>query len=292
MDASLIVRFGLEENKELAPFATYKIGGRARWFYEAKDKAELIELLNALYEIHMPFAILGGGSNSIFASDIYEGVVIKNNLSKLFVQENRITAQSGVMIGAFNTLCREHGLSGLEMLTGVPGTIGGVVWNNAGAFGMETSQIVTGGEVWHAGKTMKVDHDFFRFSYRHSIFKETREYVLLEAYFEMKQVDKETITQRMKEILHARLAKEPKGPSCGSFFRNPEGHFVGKLLEDVGAKGMRVGGIEVAQEHANWFINRGGGTVQDLIELKDMLKSRVKERFGIDLQEEIDIIRA
>jgi UDP-N-acetylmuramate dehydrogenase len=287
----LAQKFSLQENVDLSQLSSFRLGGRASYFFEATEQAQLIELLNALYESSIPYIILGGGSNCLFADDTYEGVVIKNKMNKICVQDNMLTAESGATIGEFNSVCKKAGLSGLEMLTRVPGTVGGVVWNNAGAFGKEASQMVIGGTVWSKGAVRKVDKDFFRFSYRHSILKDSRDYVLLEAVFELEPIGTEAMEKRMKEVLESRQAREPKGLTCGSFFRNPPDDFAGRLLEEVGAKGMKVGDIEVSQEHANWFLNKGHGTIRDLVALKEQLKQKVKDQFGIELHEEIDIIR-
>ncbi len=286
----LVKKFTLQENIDLSQYSTMRIGGRARYFYTAKDQTELIDFLNELHKENIKFIILGGGANCLFADEVFDGVVIRNRMNKLIVQENHINAESGVTIGVFNEECKKRGLSGLEMLMRVPGTIGGAVWNNAGAYGMEISRIVTGGKVWSRGEVQKVDQDFFEFTYRSSILKKTRDHVLLEADFEMKNIGKEEIAKKMEEIIQMRLEKEPQGLTCGSFFRNPPNNSAGRLLEEVGAKDLKIGDLEVAQKHANWLLNKGKATASDLIQLRDLMKSKVKERFGVELQEELDII--
>jgi UDP-N-acetylmuramate dehydrogenase len=286
----IIQKFNLQENHDLSQYSTMRIGGKAQYFYEASDQGKLVSLLNELYSRKIPFHIFGAGANCLFADKLYKGVAIRNRTNKIFVQDSKIKAESGVTIGQFNTLCKEHGLSGLEMLMRVPGTIGGAIWNNAGAYDMEISSIVVGGKVWDKGKVKAVDKAFFEFGYRTSIFKKSQDLVLLEAEFELKSVGKEEIEKRMEEICKMRLEKEPKGLTCGSFFRNPKNDFAGRLLEEIGAKNLKVGDLEVAEKHANWLLNKGNAKPEDLIKLRDILKSKVKERFGVELQEELDII--
>ena len=286
----LLEKFGIQEDIDLSQYSTMRIGGKAKYFYIAKDQAELIDLLNELHQNKIKFIILGSGANCLFADKVFDGVVIHNRMNKLIVQENRITAESGVTIGAFNEECQKRGLSGLEMLMRVPGTVGGVVWNNAGAYDMEVADIVTGGKVWSEGEVRDVSKDFFEFTYRSSIFKKTRNYGLLSATFEMKDIGKVEIEKRMEEIFQMRLEKEPRGLTCGSFFRNPPNDFAGRLLEEAGAKELKVGDLQVAQKHANWILNTGKASPSDLLQLRDQLKEKVKERFGVELQEELDII--
>ncbi len=268
------------------------VGGKAAYFYEATEQKELISLLNELYKTKTPFAILGSGANSIFADKVFEGVVIRNKLNKIVVQDARLTVESGATIGALNSECQKRGLGGLEMLSKVPGTIGGAVWNNAGAFGMEMCNIVTGGKVWEKGAIKNVTKSFFGFTYRNSILKQNRGIVLLEVYLEMKEIGVDEFNERIQKMTEARQKKDPKGLTCGSFFRNPSGGLAGRLLEEAGAKGLRVGNLEVAKEHANWIMNTGKSSVQDLLKLRDIMKKKVKDRFGVELIEEVDIIRS
>lgn len=286
----IIQKFGLKEHEDLSKYSTMRLGGKAKYFYEAKTQEKLIQLLNDLHEKGIRFVIFGAGANCLFADELFDGVVIRNRMNKIVAQDNHITAESGVTLGQFNSLCKKRGLSGLEMLTHVPGTIGGAVWNNAGAYQMQIADIVTGGTVWSRGGVKKVDKDFFDFSYRSSILKKTRDYVLLEVDFELREVGVGEMEKKMEEIFQARLAKEPRGLTCGSFFRNPHGDFAGRLLEEVGAKGLKVGGMQVAEKHANWLLNTGGASVSDLLEIRDVMKGRVKEHFNVELQEELDII--
>lgn len=290
MKQTLIRQFGIKELVDLSQFSSARIGGKARYFYEATERLKLTKLLSVLEKSATKYIILGGGSNCIFVDDVYEGLVIRNKMTEISVDGNNIRAESGVTIKAFNQLCKKHGLSGLEMLIGVPGTVGGVVWNNAGAFNMETKDIVTGGKVWYKGQVQEVDKNFFRFGYRHSIFKETRDCILLEAYFMMNPIGVEALEAGMKEILRTRIAREPKGLTCGSFFKNPQNDHAGRLLEAVGAKGWGVGDIKMSKEHANWFINSGTATTKDLVRLRNELKKKVYDKFGVELEQEVEFI--
>jgi UDP-N-acetylmuramate dehydrogenase len=286
----------LEFNKPLAPYTSFKTGGPATYFFAAQTVEEVAKALQAAKELGLPYFILGGGSNLLVSDKGYDGLVIKIDIRGIkLVGETEIECGAGEDLMALVNFAAENSLTGLEFASGIWGTVGGAVYGNAGAYGGEIGSVLTSAIlVDKDGNIKTVDRSYCRFSYRHSYLKTTGD-VIVTARFGLKKGDIRKINQRVEEILALRQPKHPyDGMSAGCFFKNipdPEAEHgkipAGRLLEQVGAKQLAVGGARVFEKHANIIVNTGTATSQDIRRLADILKQRVLERFGVELQEEV-----
>lgn len=300
----------MQENVSLAPYSTFGIGGAARYFIEIQKPDGVLAAVAWANERGLPYRVFAGGSNVIFPDEGVAGVLIcLRGGSISFDGPGRIVADAGVALADVIAAALSRGLAGLETLSGIPGTIGGAVVGNAGAYGRSISEAVRQVEVFDLERqgAAVLAREACRFTYRHSVFKE-RPYLVLRAELELLPGDSDALVRRSAEIIALREKKYKPGLKCpGSFFKNVlvrdvgaetlskidtskviEGKIpAGYLLESVGAKGMREGGIFIADFHGNLFINDGTGTAVDVRRFAATLKARVRERFGIELEEEI-----
>lgn len=295
---AMIAAFGpkLEFDKGLAQFASFKTGGPARYFFSAENVDDVVQAVKATKKLSLPYFILGGGSNLLVSDQGYEGLVIKVGVRGLeLVSEADIACGAGEELMALVNFAAENLLTGLEFASGIWGTVGGAIYGNAGAYGAEIGSLLT--EIVlvdKEGNVKTVDSDYCRFSYRDSYLKTTGE-VVVKAHFRLKKGNLRQIRQKQSEILALRKDKHPvDGLSVGCFFKNipdpNEKHgriAAGRLLEQVGAKQLAVGGARVFEKHANIIVNTGTATSQDIRKLADILKKKVYEQFGIRLQEEV-----
>ena len=275
---------------------TFRTGGRARYFLKVSTETDLTSAVVGAGKLGIPYFLLGGGSNVLVSDSGYDGLVIK-----LAVMGMKKEATGTLECGAGEELidlvdfATGQSLSGLEFAAGICGSVGGAICGNAGAFGGEIGSVVSEVVLSDAkGQISRVPSSYCQFSYRHSRFKETGE-IVLRARFELQKASRDAIEQKVAEILAERREKHPiDQPSAGCIFRNipdaSEKHGkipAGRLLEQVGAKGMTVGGARVFEKHANIIVNTGGATSKDISDLADILKARVSTEFGIELEEEI-----
>jgi len=283
---------GVRHNVPLAPYTTFGIGGKADLFYTAKKPEELIYAVRTAQKLKYPYVVLGGGSNVLVSDAGFRGVVIKNECRRIWVNHDSITCQSGASLDEVVNLACEHALSGLEFSAGIPGTVGGAVRGNAGAYGRAVGDVLCGAVILtRKGEIKEVGNDYFQFGYRESILKKTED-ILLSATFKLKKQNKKKIEKKIEEYLRKREENLPlKEKSAGCFFKNvilnDEKIPAGFLLEQIGAKGMQKGGAKVFTGHANILINGGDATAEDVVKLAGELKRRVKRKFGIHLEEEI-----
>lgn len=278
------------ENKILAPYCTYQIGGSADYFFEANNKNELIDAVLWAKKNNIRYFILGGGSNLLFDDSGFRGLVIRPVLNNLRVEGEKIIAESGVKIFALTKAALDHGLSGLESWNGLPGTVGGAVFGNAGCFGTETKDILESAEIFDDSfdASKKVDADFFEYVYRSSKVKKTPGTVILEATFKLKKVDPNEVKKKMEEVFKLRVGKQPAGSSTGSYFKNPPGEkSAGMLIDAAGLKGKMLGKAQISEQHANFILNKGGAKSKDILELAKIVKDEVYKKFGIKLEEEV-----
>jgi UDP-N-acetylmuramate dehydrogenase len=258
--------FGSKKNVSLKEYTTFRIGGRARYFFEAKTKNELISVIKLAKELKLPFFILGGGSNLLINNKGFNGLVIK-----------------------FGQPLSFYVSKGLEWAVGIPGTIQGAVWCNAGAFGKSMQDVVKEVEVFNAktGKIKIFKNKDCQFSYRNSIFKKNKNLIILSVKIKSKKSD----IKKIRQYLNHRKKTQPLSfPSAGSIFKNPKGFFAGKLIEECGLKGKRIGNVQISEKHANFIVNLGNGRAKDVIKLIKLIKEKVKKRFGITLKEEIEFL--
>jgi UDP-N-acetylmuramate dehydrogenase len=282
----------LKRNETLAPYTTFDIGGEAEFFCEARSPEGLIRAIQAAKEACIPVFVLGGGSNVLVSDSGFKGLVIRNRCDQIFSNDEKVACQSGAWLGDLVGLCCESSLSGMEFAAGIPGTVGGAVYGNAGALGKAVGDLLTEAVILTpAGSVERVERGYFEFAYRESKLKKTGD-IMLSATFELNQGKREKIEGELKRNLEERRKKLPREEkSAGCFFRNvvDNGRKVsaGFLLEQIGAKKMRQGDAAVFEKHANILINSGKAKAEDVRRLADRLKRRVKKEFDIDLEEEV-----
>lgn len=285
----------------LKDHSNFRIGGKADYFFEASSVLELMTSIRLAREYSIPHFIIGGGYNLLFDDDGFRGLIIKNSVKGIKKREKKkeIEAFSGTPLRDLLQFSIEEGLSGLEFLAGIPGTVGGAIFGNAGAFGQSIGNLLKDAEILDGeGKQVKVKKSYFEFSYRYSVLRKRLD-VILKAVFELQKGEKEEIRERIEENLEKRGKKHPPwGLACaGSYFKNPvlpEGKRVPAawFLEKVGAKNMRVGGAAVYPGHSNFIINQEKASARDVFRLAQELKRRVKEKFGVELEEEVIFLPA
>lgn len=283
----------LKPNEVLAPYTYFKIGGACDFFFEAKKTNDFIHAVLLAKELNVRYFILGDGSNLLVSDKGFKGMVIKNSCRKIEVNKSKIVAQSGAKLKDVVKLATDNSLTGLEFCAGIPGTVGGAVCGNAGAFGRSIGELVYEAVLLKKdGRFDIVERDYFDFEYRESKLKRSRD-ILLSATFELKKGNKQRIKLKAEKNLAERKNRLPwRRNSAGCFFKNvvkENGQKIsaGFLLDQVKAKELEIGDAVVFQKHANVLINRGRAKAKDVKELARILKERVKKRFGIELKEEV-----
>jgi UDP-N-acetylmuramate dehydrogenase len=288
----------IRRNVPLNQYTTFHIGGTADFFLEAATPEALKEAVDFARRSNIPYFILGGGSNVLFSDEGVRGMVIRNRCETLTFSGNLVHAESGASVATLLKEAQGRSIGGLEFLAGIPGTIGGAIYGNAGAYGKSLGDALYEAVILTAsGEEKTVGRGYFDFSYRKSSLKHTGD-LLLSVTLKMEYRNSREIRNEISRILEERKAKHPYGVgSCGCFFKNVEKGDqsspkvpAGKLLEAVGAKGACCGSAVVSEKHANFIINPGGATAKDVIELAAELKSRVYEQFQIKLEEEVQIV--
>jgi len=273
-------------NEPLAKHTTFKIGGPADLFYEAKTTKELIKVIKLIKKLRIPYFVLGGGSNILVADEGFRGIVIKMSNVKCQMSNGKIIAGAGVSLGELLKLAAKNSLAGLEFAAGIPGTVGGAVRGNAGAWQQAIGDKVVGVKVLTpTGRIKWLKAADCQFSYRQSRFKKTKE-IILEVELKLEKGDKKEIEAKIRENL-AKRASQPTQPSAGCIFVNPKPLSAGKLIEKCKLKGRQIGEAQISSQHANFIVNLGRAKAQEVIKLIKLIKKKVKEKFGIDLKEEI-----
>jgi UDP-N-acetylmuramate dehydrogenase len=286
----------VEFDKPMAPLTTYGTGGPARYFLEATSAEQLSLAVRVASDLKVPFFVIGGGSNLLVSDAGYDGLIVKVAVMGLTIKEaTSVECGAGEELMALVDFATESGLTGLEFAAGIWGTVGGAVYGNAGAYGGEMKDVVTGLRlIDQKGDLRSVGPEYCRFGYRDSHLKRTRE-IIVDVTLSLSQGNKADIERRVKEILSLRETKHPTGgKSAGCFFKNildPNEEFgklpAGRLLDEAGVKGLSVGGAEVFDKHANMIVNTGKATSKDIRRLADIMKEKVMNKFGIELEEEV-----
>ena len=281
------------KDEPISRYNTYKVGGSADYIFLPSNVENLIKALNYLKENKILFKVIGNGSNLIFSSKRYKGVLIKlDNLNNMDIKDNEVYVEAGYKtIKLANKLSRE-GYSGLEFATGIPGTIGGAVFMNAGAYNSDFKSIIKSVTYLDENYNIKtLDNKDLDFEYRNSIFKKERKQIILSTILLLDKDDPKKIIEIVESRKKRRIESQPLDyPSAGSVFRNPEGAFAGKLIEDLGLKGYTIGGANVSEKHANFIINAVNATGEDIKELIEYIQSKVKENYNIDLILEQELV--
>lgn len=284
----------VREGEPLAARTTLRIGGPARFFVEAADADALARVLHFASSERLPVLVLGKGSNLLVPDAGFPGVVIvlAGSFRETRVEGTEVVAGGGVSLMALAVAARDAGLSGVENVSGIPSSVGGAVRINAGSYGSEIFDVLASVTlVSPAGEVRTAAAGSIAHGYRWTSLCESAD-VVAEARFLLSKKSSAEIAARMVEVAAKRRDALPKQPNAGSIFKNPPGHFAGKLLEECGVKGRRAGGAEVSQVHANVIVNTGGATAEDVLRLMDEMKAAVKARFGVELQPEIQIVPA
>ena len=292
MIESFIKNYEYYKNVSLKKYNTYRLDVMCNYLIYPKDEVELITLLKFLRDNSVSYLILGGGSNVILSRPCFEVVIKLDRLNKLEINDNVVTAGAGVSLINLANTCMREGLQGLAFAGGIPGLVGASTAMNAGAYKEDMASIVR--EV----KVITPDLDIavmkgseLEFSYRDSFLKKNKDYICVETTFELSYEDSDKIKEIMDSRRQRRVDSQPLDmPSAGSVFRNPEGLSAGKLIEDIGLKGYTIGGAQISNKHANFIVNVGGATYEDIIELIEYIKKRIKEEYDIDLLLEQEII--
>ncbi len=289
------VNGALSADEPLSKHTTFRIGGRADAFFEPADSDDLSSALAFIRKEGIRHIVIGQGSNLLFSDSGYRGCVIRigGAMSKTVLNDRLADVEAGAPLHSFINKLAKRGLSGLEELSGIPGSVGGVVSMNAGAFGKSISEcLISVVYIDETGEKKQAEKNSIEFSYRWSDFHNNPERIITSARFEFAPENPERIKDRLSEHNERRKKMQPRGvPSAGSFFKNPEGHPAGMLIDRAGLKGLRVGGAEVSPVHANFIVNTGGATCADVLALADEVRRRVETKFGIRLLPEVKMIQ-
>jgi UDP-N-acetylmuramate dehydrogenase len=279
-------------DEPLKRYTAWKIGGPADALLEPKSVGELIEAAEKAREQDIPVTVLGGGTNVLVRDGGIRGLTIRlaKSLTNVEVEEPLVTADAGVLYPVLANATAGRGLAGLEFATGIPGTVGGAVYMNAGAYGTETTEVLDWADVFKDHEVVRMRNRDLDLSYRHSALHENPNWVVLRAGYTLVPGNATELKARIREFRAQRMNGSPSKPSCGSTFKRPPGDFPGRVIEEAGLKGTRVGQIEVSPVHANYLVNLGGGTAEDALKLIDQVRQKVSEKLGIELEPEVRIL--
>lgn len=285
----------IEENRiyvdePMKKHTTFRVGGPADYFVVPRTKEEVKELISVCKEFDMPYYVLGNGSNLLVGDKGYRGVIIQvyKEMNQIQVEGENIKVQAGALLSRIGNVALEAELSGFEFAAGIPGTMGGAVVMNAGAYGGEMRDVLVSATVLTPqGELLTLSNEELELGYRTSIVAK-KDYIVLEATIGLHKGDKEAIKARMDELRVQRTTKQPlEFPSAGSTFKRPEGYFAGKLIQDAGLRGFQVGGAQVSEKHCGFVINKENATAADVWELMQQVSAIVKEKFGVELEPEV-----
>jgi UDP-N-acetylmuramate dehydrogenase len=284
----------VKNNEPLARHTTMKIGGPADLFVEPSSIENLTKAMELIRKQNLPWTAIGRGSNLLVSDSGIEGVVIKlgPGLDTLTIDGTEITVGAGHSLVSLSTMISKKGLSGLEFASGIPGSVGGAVYMNAGAHGSDISKILTEAHILFKDGTMEwLSNEAMKFSYRTSVLQKKRPGVVLEAKFKLTEGDKTAIVAQMQKNKDYRKETQPwNSPCAGSIFRNPLPHFAGRLVEDAGLKGYSIGGAKISEMHGNFIVNANNATAQDVLDLIEHVKVTIDHLYGVKLETEVEII--
>lgn len=272
---------------------TFRIGGNADFFVMPKSVEEVQAVVALCRQEGMPYYILGNGSNLLVSDKGYRGTIIQiyKEMNDIHIEGTEVKVQAGALLSKIGSATLAAGLTGFEFAAGIPGTVGGAVVMNAGAYGGEMKDILKSATVLtENGEVLTLYNRELELGYRTSIIAR-KGYTVLEAVYELQPGDKESIRARMDELKTQRVTKQPlEYPSAGSTFKRPEGYFAGKLIQDAGLRGFRVGGAQVSEKHCGFVINTGDATAQDVMELIRQVSDKVMQEFGVKLEPEVKVL--
>ncbi len=282
-----------ETNVFISKYTTYKVGGVASFLVYPKNIEKLVLLIKLINKHNIKFKILGNGSNVLFSDKKYDGVLIKlTEFDDLEIIGNRIRVGAGYSLMKLSRFALKNSLTGLEFASGIPGTVGGAVFMNAGAYKSDMGYVVRSVKVLTPDyRIIQLENKELNFHYRTSFFKTHPDYICLEATISLMHGDKAKIEEVIKSRLKRRLESQPLNyPSAGSVFRNPTGMFAGELIEKAGLKGLKKGGAMISDKHANFVVNTGNASSSDIKELIDYAKNKVKENYNVEMLVEQEFV--
>lgn len=278
------------QDEPMKAHTTFRVGGPADYFVCPKCNSEVEKLVSLCQEVGMPYYILGNGSNLLVGDKGYRGVVIQiyKEMNDIQVQGEHIYMEAGALLSRIGSIALEAELTGFEFAAGIPGTMGGAVVMNAGAYGGEMKDVLESVTVLTPnGEILVLKNEELELGYRTSIIAK-KDYVVLSAIIKLNYGNKEAIREKMNELKIQRTTKQPlEYPSAGSTFKRPTGYFAGKLIQDAGLRGFQVGGAQVSEKHCGFVINKDNATAADIVELMNQVSAIVKEKFGVELEPEV-----
>ncbi len=277
-------------NESMASHTTFRIGGPADYFVVPNSVEEVRNVVALCKKSELPYYVLGNGSNLLVGDKGFRGVVIQiyKEMSAVIVKDECITVQAGALLSRIGNVALEHELQGFEFAAGIPGTMGGAVVMNAGAYGGEMKDVLVDATVLTPeGEILVLKNEELELGYRTSIIAK-KDYIVLEANVKLVKGDKDAIKAKMDDLRVQRTTKQPlEYPSAGSTFKRPEGYFAGKLIQDAGLRGFQVGGAQVSEKHCGFVINKDNATAADIVELMKQVSEKVQEEFGVALEPEV-----
>lgn len=294
----IVGKENLKLNEPMAKHTTFRVGGPADFFVIPATRKALIMLLNLCLKRNLPYFILGRGSNLIVSDKGIRGVVIStSHLNQLIYRDDQVTVDCGYDLWKLSKNTARRGLSGLEFACGIPGSVGGAVFMNAGAYDSEISQVLVSSKVLEISPQSKTPCKIrvltaqeHQFSYRHSVLQH-ESFIHLNSTFRLKQGNRESLLKEIDRLTRERESKQPlELPSAGSVFRRPEGFFVGKLIQDCNLKGLRIGGAAISEKHCGFIVNLGNATANDILTLIEHVRNTIQQRFGVLLQTEVRFV--
>jgi UDP-N-acetylmuramate dehydrogenase len=277
-------------NEPMSKYTSMRVGGPADYYVEPADKQDLVEIVQYLQKNNYPYLILGRGSNMIISDEGIRSAAInlESSLSNVQMEGELVVAEAGAHWSKFVDFCIQQELAGVEMLAGIPGSVGGCIVMNAGAHGGETADHIVEVEVYRDGRIQNVKKEQADFSYRHSGFDKD---IVLSASFRLPRGDKEALIRARREHILKRNTTQPLTlPNSGSMFKNPQGMFAAKLIEQAGLKGKRVGNAQVSEKHANFIVNLGEAKASDVVTLVDLARRTVHQNTGVLLELEVKLV--
>lgn len=292
----LIAKFGdlVKENVPLAPYTSARIGGPADIFITVESVTALMRVVKFLWKNDMPFLVMGGGSNLLVSDKGVRGVVVMNRAKKVTFRagdQPSVSAESGVVFSNLANRCASKGFGGIEWAAAVPGTIGGAVYGNAGAFGGDVAGSLLSTELLTENGREKFSVEQMGYGYRASLLKRGElKAIVLSAELSLTNSTKEDATVKIQQFSAHRKTTQPPGASMGSMFKNPAGDYAGRLIEVSGLKGTRIGNAEVSPLHGNFFVNHGATRAEDIRKLVQLVQKTVKEKQGVELELEIEMV--
>ena len=277
-------------DEPMSRHTTFRLGGEAKCLLKIKDKGQLVKLIPYLQITGQDYYILGNGSNLLVGDKGYSGFIVKldGSMGSASISDRRMTVPAGMLLSKAAAIAREHSLTGMEFASGIPGTVGGGIVMNAGAYGGEMKQVVESVEVMNReGEILVLDNDTMEFGYRTSVIK-NRPFIVLETVLKLQTGNRVEIDAKTEELSVKRREKQPlEFPSAGSTFKRPEGYYAGKLIMEAGLRGFSIGGAQVSDKHCGFIVNTGGATAADVRKVIEEVQKRVEEKFGVRLEREI-----